>query len=302
MESNLLTAINELIDGYFSYVSENFFDNEDIHDIDLDAINDLVDYYINNENEDFLNENLCLLSLEYYNIMCNITGVDYFSDDDDVIDNMKELNKNNYINFLLEDTDSISNIFIEIINEYIDDYPLIEYQYMNIDDIIKNENSFEIYKKLHPYLSNELQNYKGYIFENNILSDIYDKNIHSLIELLNTTIIAASVLDENELIDLIYAKIWFIKLTDEKLYKEVILFLSKYFYICAKKRIEQYGNLSIGEVSAFEFLMESDIDEIVNKAPEYILINNFLNFNFLSYIEEEKSLDEESKKFIKKFN
>ena len=302
MNSNLLTAINSLLEGYLGFVSEDFFDKYNTQECDLEAIKELVESYLCDEGEEDLDDDLCLLSLEYYNIMCNSEGVDYYYDEDDIIDNMKNLSKNNYISFLYKNVDCISNIFLEIINEYFGEFPIIEYQYANIDEILNNEASFEIYEKLHPSLSDELNCYKEYVIENNVITDIYDKNIRSLIELLNTTIIASSILNENELIDLIHTKIWFIKLTDDKLYKEIILFLSKYFYICIKKRIEKYGDLSFGEATAYEFLMESDTDEIVNRAPEYVLINNFINFNFLSYIEEEKNLDEESKKFIKKFN
>ena len=136
MKSNLLTAINDLIEGYFSCVSENLFDGDDIHDLDLEAVIKLIDDYINYDDEEYFNENISLLSIEYYNIMCNLKGVDCYSNDDDIIDNMKELSKKEYINYLIKENENILNIFVEIINEYIDDFPILEYQYSSIDNIM----------------------------------------------------------------------------------------------------------------------------------------------------------------------
>lgn len=303
MKSSLLSAINDLAETYYSYVPDEYFASDDnLNVCDLDAINDSKDELIYCDDYEYISDNLCLLALEYYNIMCNVDGVDYYDDEDIIIDNMKKLNKDSFVKFLLKNSDYISDMFLQILEQYIGKFPLREYSYFNIEDIILNDKSFELYKKFHPSLNDELISYKEYKVESSVESDIYDKNIRSLLELLSTTIIASYLLSEDELIDLVHDKIWFIKLTNDKLYKEVILFLAKYYYICARKRIKEYGDLGIGEVTAYEFILDSDIDEIVSKAPEHVLVNNFINFDFMQYLDEENKLDNESKQFIKKFD
>lgn len=301
MDNTFLSAINDLVEIYCSRVSDEYFENDNIQPCNLNIVDDVVDDFLNIEEQEYVEKNLCILALEYYNLMCNIEGSDYYNIDDDIIDNMKSLTREEFINFLYSNTDNISHIFLEILNEYIGIFPLNEYKYYGIEHILENKNSFDLYKKFHPNLIDEIKNYKEYKIDSDILSEIYDTNIYSLIELIYLTIIASSLLTEDELIELVHDKVWFIKITNDELYKEVILFLSKYYYICVKKRLSEYGNVGIGEVTAYEFLMESEPSEIIQKAPEYILINNFINFNILDYLDEEKKLNSEEKKFIKKF-
>ena len=170
MNVNFTEAINDLIRVYYGCVSNEFYDKNDIDKLDEDALFDMIlvymDCYMSKSYEEIFKDDICVLALEYYNIMCNSEGVDFYSNDNDIISNIKVLNSDQFFDFIMSNGKYLSDIFTRIISKHLSDFPLTEYPYNYIEDIIKNEKSLEIYKKLHSNLFNELDDYNNYISKN----------------------------------------------------------------------------------------------------------------------------------------
>lgn len=269
----------------------NLIDIEDM--LKYETVKDVYDRIMKISEKDYndFSNFVSLLTIEFVNIMCN----DYKKNNNisnkqkNALFHISNSNKEDYIKFLyLEEISDLFIILSSIFEEYNFDckFELEEYPYAYIQDLLSDKDVLNIYKEYHPDFElemNQFNEYKESIKTYEIISNLKIKGVFSFIYYFS--VLKNSIDDRYTLISMFMGKLWEIYSYNEKLYKKILYYLCGYFY-SKNKNIKSSDHEIQTLLSAIKY---SDGTNLANIDRLDILLNEFINFNLLDFVD---SLDE----------
>ena len=284
-------------DNKMTNLMENMLDNALIDEVKIEILK------LSETNYKKFSNLISLLALEYYNLVFYdiLTNKDFKKLDDNnvVIRDMINKSKKEFISDIqMNINNNLDTMLLYFFDEYNYEKVLIEYDYNYVIPHIDSLLTRFLYEKFHP-------NYKEEIYEANkykLNCDIETMRITNVLEFIHMALMCkANVEDSCDFAQILQEKMWIIAEENENLYNELILYLTKYFYI-------EYINgkfdreLIPTEKDIIEFVENGKINDILKLEPDYELLKAFYNFDIMEYIEMSQKIDSSKKEKIKKLN
>lgn len=290
------------------YNQDNLYDEDDYKMQYYTSIKeDLLEYFkdLRNNNYDLYIDFVSLLTLEYYNIVIQDIeplGDCYDLDENDVFCAIKDMSKHEFLECLeYEENDYLEEIIECIIQEYDPEFKeVVSYDYLYVEQFLKEKEFQEIYEKFHPNLKAELKEINKYLC-NVKLIDSCDMKFEKLFDYIYLALFTKANAEKSIYYhDILTYKLNDIKVKNEKLYNEILLYLIQFLYVYIKDKKDK----SLIETAALETIEEEPQEDITYITDEEFLIENFYNYDILKHANLIQNLSEDvikkTKKFIKK--
>lgn len=201
-------------------------------------------------------------------------------------------NKEEILTSIKESSDSYLYILLDII--FCEDIGLYDYEddekdciddfdeYEIMENALSDETAKQIFEKLHPNLNLELNHYNDFVNNEKYIENSENLTINSLGEFLKSFMQAKQVLTTDSYI-MIFLTEQLQKLqgTNEELYKEIIIFMLKYYYI--KTYLNDIDNMQT-VIQGIVYTIE-DLNKCENMDISYIY-ENFINFDLNKFYNE----------------
>ena len=288
MNYTLIDAINELKKIFDEETKDrNILNVEDA--INYGNVKDVNNHLVKKDYDDFC-EITSLLIIEFFNIMCNDMKNNNLIQDNQkrVLLHIIHSDKDDYIKSMyMEELKDLLVIISAIIEEYNFDceFELEEYPYSYIEDLIKDSNVLNIYKKYHSNLELEMDKINEYIESNKLYEMISSLKVDDMFTFIyDFLILKQSIEDKYELVSIFMSKLWKIYSKNERLYMRIVYFLCGYYYITNK---DKKG--CDHESQTLLKAIEKCDDNLVNITRLDLLLNEFINFDLLklySYLDD----------------
>lgn len=295
---NLL--LNLYFEGLEKYPDDTINrDNEESFYNRINYILEIIDDYDSNFKEDFM----MLATTYYYLLEIPLKNVTFENEEENCFSDLINLIENEDYNIIYEGLEAEQYRFLGEVLSYIIDNDLSYYvdkDYYMVNDIedyneylsfknIKTRNIMDVVLKLHPNMEVEEQRYKKYIKDNEILTKISNIKIKSLSTFIQVFMMLKSQFTYKcYLGDFIKNVLDELILSNEELYKDIVVYIIKYTYI------EEYlHNKDFIDIE--EYILESikELDYLDN-----CFIEEFTNYDLTSFYIDYSKIPEDVKKHI----
>ena len=249
---------------------------------------------------------ISLLAIEYYNLIC-AARVDYQDCYKSTKKEMELINiiENSDLSELIGSISDLENdylleIIVTIINEYEPEIDYVEedYDYLYLQDIINDRKVQKVYMKFHPNLKEEIKNFDKYAYHLRISDKVEQIDVDSLFSFIYVHLVVRQLISNKlHYLDIMASKLNQISIDNEKLYKEIVLYLTRFYYVTLKDK------KSVNEIeqSAIDIIEEEPKKNVCYLPELNTLITNFYNYDIMVSNTKIDNLSDDMKKKTKKF-
>lgn len=260
-----------------------------------------------------------LLTLEYFNIMCNKDALfeeydayenefkdDTEFDDEEILDTIRECNKEDFVDDILDEENDYLVAILSLILEYydfgyVDALDFSSYDYGNMDNAYKSDIGKNVYEEFHPNLSEELNHFNKQKKQNQILETIRNLNINSLLSFVCYIKTFNQYFDNKSLLISEFTdKLMKIKEENKKLYNEILCYVVSYFYMVIDDKQNNNEELSVTQRKNLEYLKSNNLKDLFDNPSIYCFITQFINYDFMEYDNLLNNSSNEVKSMVKK--